>query len=453
MPRDNSYSLGFPIDTISQQPIGQELQYTVLDSGLIVPVSSANPMPIVPANGDTAGMMLDAWGRPKSIIDISLFSSLFTKNIPGAKWLEYVNDNEQTTISNAVSDNGRLKLTATAPLNDVVCLSSKLHPRYEPNRGMDYASSIALPSPTALGERDFGCFIRNDESGVYFRLRSDGKLYARLVTTQGGSPVVVADEEITIPFDIDLSKGFICDIQFQWRGMGEYFFWIGDPAIGKLKLVHTINFMNTSDEVSMFNPACPISFRCKNLGDQVVIFCGCVDISSEGGIGENLEYNSVSMPNLSGEVNGSGFNVPIMVVRNKSLFDGLINTRDMLAFAASAYADARSFFRVWVTRDDTAITLNDQIYTDIGDGHSEFIIYDTNADGTALIGTPITFDTSKAFNTFGSRVNANDTFVTPAPKGDGKIWQTEGDLFIFTIHRDNGGTGNFGATYEFLEAI
>jgi len=45
MARNNSYGKGFAVDPISDRRIGQNLNYVLADSGLLVPVSSANPAP------------------------------------------------------------------------------------------------------------------------------------------------------------------------------------------------------------------------------------------------------------------------------------------------------------------------------------------------------------------------------------------------------------------------
>jgi len=401
--------------------------------------------------GAGTGINLDAWGRQKTVTDKSLFSGMFTQGIPSNLWYESLNGTELTAFSNATSVNGKLSLLAGATLNDVTLLRTFRCPRYEANRGINYATSIILPDPTAAGKRDFGFFT--GESGVFFRLKSDGNLYACIETTINGVPQESHEELITIPFTLDLSKGFIADIQGQWRGVGNYTFWLGNPATGVSQKVHTINFMNTSTELSIYNPATPVAFRCENLGDNVEICCGCVDLSSEGGAADNNQYNSVSITNESGQIAISGFNTAVLAVRSKLLFSSRINTRDVLAFAAVPYADQRSFFRVWATRDATAITLNDQTWTDVGDGHLEFVQYNYEGDGTALVGTPFTFDTTKALNTFGMRVDIDNSEPTFAPVGDGKIWQSPGDIFIFTMHRENGGASNAGVTYEFLETI
>lgn len=204
----------------------------------------------------------------------------------------------------------------------------------------------------------------------------------------------------------------------------------------------------------MFNPAAPIAFECIDLGDTVSISCGCVDVSSEGGKDNGKTYGSVFMGNLTGSVLVSGFNTPIIAIRNKSLIGGLINTRDVLALLATAYADQRCIFRVWITRDDTAVTLNDQIWSDFGDGHIEYVTYGLNQDGSALAGVPIAFTLAKATGQFGCRVDQDQSYSTSALfEGRTDIYLTPGDTTIFTMHRETGGNANVGVTFEFAEAI
>jgi hypothetical protein len=155
------------------------------------------------------------------------------------------------------------------------------------------------------------------------------------------------------------------------------------------------------------------------------------------------------MSNQSGEVGISGYNTPVLVVRSKALINGRINTRDTLSLLLTAYSDQKAFLRIWKTRDLTAITLNNQSWSNYRDGHLEFITYD-QPDVT----TPMFFDTNKATPVFGSRIDVNSSISTSLLfDNKSEIYITPEDIFIFTIHRDNGGSCNAGLTFEFAEAI
>lgn len=397
-------------------------------------------------------LSMDAWQRPKSINDYSIIHGLFSNFIPKSVWKESINGVEQTTFVNCTSDSGLAVISSGATLNDEVVLDTFRSPRYEPNRGHLWSISALLPNPTAAGQRDFGMFT--EENGVFFRLKSDGKLYACRRTTDNGGPTTTTTEELIderlIPRSVDYTKGNIYDIQMQWRGVGNIKFFIGDPDKGYSVLVHTMEILGTLDILSISNPSLPIAFQSTNLGDEVEIRAGCVDITTEGGQDLNHEYGSISIDNESGSVSGSGFNVPFLVVRNKKVLDGLRNVRDVQALALYAYSGSRSFVRVWKTRDETAITLNDQVWRDYGDGLLEFVQYDNPGPGDPAVTTPMSFDTSKADLVFGANIATDTTFYTPAQfEGRTEVHQSPGDIFIFTLHRDTGSSQAGGVTYEF----
>ena len=391
----------------------------------------------------------DAWGRLKVANDFSLWHGVFTFDIPSGYWKEVINGVEQTSFTNATSVDGELDLKAGATLNDKTALQTFRHPRYQPNRGHLYSSSMFVDNPTANMVRDFGVFT--EESGVFFRFKSDG-IYAVKRTTI--SSVTTDDERLidpsVLPPGFDASKGNIYDIQMQWRGVGNFQFYIGNPDTGACYLVYQFKNLGTLDNLSVFNPAMPIAFACENLGDNDSLRCGCVDLTAEGGRVEKGFYGSLGITTDSGQVAVSGFNVPVLAVRSVvTNGGGLINTRDIIALTAIAYGDQRCVMRIWATRDFTAITENDQSWLPFRDGNIEYIEYDN-----PNVATPMTFDTAKAELIFTARVDQDQSYDSTAlfdSKTD--IYQTPGDMFVFTMHRETGGAANVGFTYEFAEEV
>ena len=379
----------------------------------------------------------DAWGRNKVVRDDSIFHGMFTYGIPIPNWKESINDVVQTTFTNATSVNGTLNLTSGATLNDVSELRTYRNPRYEPNRGHLFSTSLFFSNPNDLGNRRVGYFT--EESGAFFSLES-GVLYGVIRTTLTG---VTSDDKYVIDTTgIDLSKGNLYDIQMQWRGVGNYKFFIN------LTLVKEVEYLGVSTELTTFNPANPIKFECENLGNEVILKVGCVDVTSEGGKANGKTYGSVGISNQTGSVAITGYNQPVIVARSKLTVNSLINTRDTLALLATAYADQKSVFRIWATRDFTAITDGTQTWSDFGDGHLEYVEYDPVA------GTPITFDDTKAQLIFTGRTNIDESYATSALfEGRTSIYLTPGDMFIFTMHRETGGAENAGITFEFCEEI
>jgi len=381
----------------------------------------------------------DAWGRAKTIKDNSILHGMFTFNVPVTVWKEEFNGTERVP-TNATSLNGKLHLEAGGTLSDETYLRTFRNPRYEPNRGLLYSTSIILPDFESIGKRRWGYFTA--ESGAFFELK-EGVLSAVVRTTVNS--VTIDDRQVIDVTGIDLEKGNIYDIQMQWRGVGNYKFFINNTEVYKFE------YLGTRTELTMYNPANPIAFECVNDGDNVVIECGCVDVTSEGGNNSGKIYGSVGIDNQVGQVaiTGTGnYNIPIVAIRSKLTVGGLINTRDTLALLLSAYADQRSFIRVWATRDFTAITNDSDTWNDFGDGHLEHIEYDNGGV------TPMTFDTTGLTPIFGCRVGIDETYSTSALfEGRTEIYLTAGDMFVFTIHRETGGSVNCGVTFEFAEAI
>ena len=386
----------------------------------------------------TNELSLDAWGKSKFIIDKSLIHGLFTSSVPLTMWKEIFNGTEQLpTICTSV--NGKLSAKSGATLNDKMILETFRNPRYEPNRGHLYSTAMFIPNKIAAGVREFG--LITEFAGVFFRVKSDGNLYAVVRTTIDS--ITTDNEQLIDTTGVDIEKGNVYDIQFQWRGVGNYKFFLN------LKPVAGFMFLGTLTELSIFNPALPASFICENLGDNVELNCGCVDVSSEGGEGKGKEFGSISVDNEAGQVAISGFNIPVIAVRSKKTVNSLRNTRDTILFALSAYSDQRSFLRVWKTRDFTAITSNDQNWADFKDGHLEYITYDIPD-----ITIPMSFDTSKGELKFGARVNIDADFQKIFDYNDKtNLFLTPGDMYVITIHRENGGSANVGATIEFGEEI
>lgn len=389
-------------------------------------------------NLSNKNILTDAWGRNKVVNDISLIHAMFSTTIPISTWKSLHDGVEQTAITGATSVDGLLNLSSSA-LNQKIGLATLQHPRYEPNRGHLYSSSVILTNTGALAERSFGMFT--SEAGVCFRLRA-GVLYAVRRTTVSGVTTDI-EEIITVPSTIDLSKGNIYDIQMQWRGVGSFFFSINQIP------VHTMAMLGTLDGLSIMNPALPIAFEVINQGDAVALKCGCVDVTSEGGKDNGKTYGAVSISSNTGSTAISGYNIPILAVHSKELVNGLLNTRDTTALRFSAYADQRCVLRAWVTRDNTAVTLNDQAWADYKDGHLESLEYNIPPVATAM-----TFDTTKAELLYSARVNQDVTLpVNAIFSGITRIPHHVGDTLVFTMHRETGGAALVGVTYEFAEAI
>jgi hypothetical protein len=85
--------------------------------------------------------------------------------------------------------------------------------------------------------------------------------------------------------------------------------------------------------------------------EDVEIHAGCVDISSENGNDDRLQYGSTYAQKTI-----TGTNIPVLCVHNPLQINGKTNTRMVELSRISFNCDKKSLFKVWITRDPTAIT-------------------------------------------------------------------------------------------------
>lgn len=286
-------------------------------------------------------LTLDAWGVQKVSMPVSLFHGLFTFDIPTKMWFMYENSAEVSSSTAIASTNGAAVLTTTAGLTNLR-LESRHCPRYQPNRGVLFSTAVWCPSKTADGQREWG--LQTTENGVFFRLKADGKLYAVLRSLS----VETKEQEIntTGVTSFDVQKGNIYDIQFQWRGVGNYKFFINNV------LVHTFNNLGTLTALSMANPALPAVFKAVRTTANVAIHIGCVDIASENGEEDVDQLGSA----YAEAVATNGADIPVLVIYNPLTIGGLTNTRTIHIHTISVANTKKCIFKVWRTRNAADIT-------------------------------------------------------------------------------------------------
>jgi hypothetical protein len=189
--------------------------------------------------------------------------------------------------------------------------------------------------------RDWG--LSTTENGIYFRLKADGLLYAGL--RSGG---VETHEELIDTSGVagfDVQKGNVYDIQYQWRGVGNYKFFIN------LQLVHTFLELGTLTALSLENPALPVSFRCTRTTQDVSMSIGCADLTSENG-SDNDVQPVVAYANIS----KNGTDVPVISLFNPLVIGAQTNTRTIYPSALTFSCDKKAVFKVWRHRNAALLT-------------------------------------------------------------------------------------------------
>lgn len=351
-------------------------------SGTWVPAegnSSGNIKAVLVDNPDYGNLQRDAWASVKVSIPHSIFHGMWSYDIPLNMWFMYENGTQVYTSTDITSSGGAAKLLTTAS-NTVLLLESRECPRYQPNRGHLFSTAGWFPNKTNDGVRDFGLFTT--ENGVFFRLKADGKLYA--VLRSGSSETIEEEIDTSVIDGFDVEKGNIYDIQYQWRGVGNYKFFIGDPATGAQKLVHTFNNLGTLTALSMEIPALPIAYKATRTTENVEMNIGCADITSENGQIDKEQYGSASAINVS--INGT--DVPVICIYNPLQINGETNTRTTTLARITVTGSKKGTFKVWTTRDPSQIT--GEVFAEPANNPSHMQSDSTDMSGSATRATAIT---------------------------------------------------------------
>jgi hypothetical protein len=295
-------------------------------------------------NGGTLGtgdLTEDAWGIQKVSLPMSLFHGMFTFDISPKMWFMYENGTQVYTSTNIVSTDGAGVLTTSAAKTALI-LESRECPPYQPNRGVLFSSALWCPSKTADGVREWG--VQTSDAGVFFRLKANGLLYA----VRRSLTVEVAEELITTTgvSGFDVQKGNIYDIQYQWRGVGNYKFFINNV------LVHSMTLLGTLTALSMSNPALPASYKATRTTADVALHIGCCDITSENGKETDEEAASA----YASAVATNGADIPVLVIYNPLTINGKVNTRTVHLHSIGLNNTKKCTFKLWRTRSAGDIT-------------------------------------------------------------------------------------------------
>jgi hypothetical protein len=337
----------------------------------------ATPVPISGTLG-SGDLTEDAWGVQKMSLPFSLFHGMFTFDIPTKMWFTYEGGVQVYTSTNIVSTGGAAVLTTSTGKTNLL-LESRVCPPYQPNRGHLFSTALICPSKTATGcVREWG--VQNIDAGIFFRLKADGLLYA----VRRSLTVEVAEQLIStagVP-GFNVEAGNTYDIQYQWRGMGNYKFFINNIH------VHTMSLLGTLTALSMSNPALPIAFKATTANAAVAncsLIIGCVDITSENGKETPEQWGSA----YSQAVATTGADKPVLVVHNPLLIGTLVNTRTIHLRTLSVHNTKKCTFKLWRTRSAADIT-GETLVAGYGGKHSFVQSDSTDMNVSAVRATAVT---------------------------------------------------------------
>jgi len=241
----------------------------------------------------------------------------------------------------------------------------------------------------------------------------------------------------------DLQFWALYDIQAQWRGQWDYFFFINQ------KLVYKFENLWKLKTTSISNHALPIRFESKNISNEwqnFDLFIWCADLTSEGWNVDRLDY--VSVTNWADSVEcDTTWETVIISWYIPPYFKWRHTTRDfhLVRIIGSAF-DERSLLRVFVTKDPTAL-LNPTALLERNQG-SSLLYYKNDVAGTMKV------DLAKVQEVATFAIPINDTRNLTKPAEEIHFLLTHWDYVIIVWQcNKQSQTSLMSVTMEFWEEV
>lgn len=132
---------------------------------------------------------------------------------------------------------------------------------------------------------------------------------------------------------LDPTKGNVYQIKYQWLGFGEIEFFIEDSVTGRYVLVHRIQYANANTSPSINNPTLPIYAGVLNgvNTSNLILFIGSMMGATEG---KEVLLGPRHGANVTSATFSSGVETPVITLRNRVLYKGVLNRSNIvLSFA------------------------------------------------------------------------------------------------------------------------
>lgn len=223
--------------------------------------------------------------------------------------------------------------TNSTTSGDLVTRQSHLYHPYQPGTMSKVMQTLSVGDAGKAGvRRRWGYF--DDENGLFWEL--DGTtLYVVVRSNTTGSVVDTRvaqgdwnrDElDGSTNFDLDITKTNLYWLDFQWLGVGVCRFGIYEED-GRKTTAHV--FQNPNNEVNpyMRQGTLPIRYECENIGtpassSELKAVCAVVQLA--GTIKRQFSSFGATCPSATPVAFGDG-EVPVMSIRPKATFNGLVN--------------------------------------------------------------------------------------------------------------------------------
>ena len=179
--------------------------------------------------------------------------------------------------------------------------------------------------------------------------------------------------------NLNITKGNVYWIKYQYLGFGQITFGVENPKTGKLVPVHQIQYANANNTISLSNPSMPFSMS--NFGSEAnSISCGSYAAFIEGNPGipaivRNYQYTTAALTtNVA----------PIFSLRNLSVYNSRVNQSTISPLSLNIANGSNKTIIIYLTEDCKLNTLN---FTPISSTTS---IVEVDTTATSISGSGIT---------------------------------------------------------------
>jgi hypothetical protein len=176
--------------------------------------------------------------------------------------------------------------------------------------------------------------------------------------------------------NLNITKGNVYWIKYQYLGFGQITFGVENPKTGKLVPVHQIQYANANITISLSNPAMPFSMS--NFGSAAnSISCGSYAAFIEGNPGipaivRNYQYTTTALTTVV---------APIFSLRNLSVYNSRVNQSTISPLSLNIANGSNKTIIIYLTEDCKLNTLN---FTPISTSTTSTSIVEVDTTATSI---------------------------------------------------------------------
>jgi hypothetical protein len=276
-----------------------------------------------------------------------------------------------------VSEDSMGKLSVTASSSSVEVKSCKVA-KYYTGQGLLVRFGAFFSNPVTgskqlagFGTTSDGVYIGTIDTDVSVIVIKDG-VYDTI--PQSSFNVDKLDGTGPSGMTIDITKGNVFQIQFQWHGFGNLKFFVQEQNTGKYTLFHTYLRTNLHTSVTVSNPIFSIRGFIENTSNATTLnmYLSGMAIFNEGEIRKSGPVHYID--NLVGGIGKDNY-VHLLSIRNKTVYNSATNHIQLFILDMEFSNDHNSHGSIVIYKNST---LSNTTWTHIDENHS-IVEYTNNA--------------------------------------------------------------------------